>query len=108
MCNFQKARVAYKWQKRAEQIHQETGQDCDQVARQIVREMKADGLVINQDFVAVYGRIDGTRHMCLEMWGKNCKPKNGKPVFKFNGYRIDGTAPGHKMEGIWKGEYGQS
>ena len=100
--------TACEWQDRAEEIHKETGNDCDEVSRWLIKEMQANGLVLGRDFVTVYGRVDGTRHMCVELFGKNSPDKKGRPVFKFNGYRIDGTAPGTRMKGIWKGEYGKS
>jgi len=107
MCNLTNGRIAVMWQNRAEEIHEATGKDCDETTKVIIDEMKADGLVIMKDFVTVYGTIGNQQHMCLELFGSNCKAKNGKPVFKFNGYRIDGTAYSAKLDNMWKGAYNE-
>ena len=83
---------AGRWQKRAKHLYRGGYGDCDKISMKIVEEMKAQGLVVGKDFVAVHGRIDGVRHMYIELWGK---------------YRIDGTSSSY-VSNIWKGEYAKS
>ena len=99
--------TACEWQDRAEEIHKDLGTDCDETSIKVIREMEAQGLQLGVEVVVVYGRIHGEKHMCLEMYGKNSPDKKGRPVYKLNGYRIDGTAYGNRMTHIWKAPYGQ-
>jgi len=108
MCDLKHGRIAAKWQNRAEAYTKEHGTDCDATHIPILKEMQAEGLVLGKDVVVVRGSIGDEKHMCLEMYGSNCKPKNGKPVFEFNGYRIDGTAYSAKFDSMWKGAYNEN
>jgi len=99
---------AGRWQRRVNQLLREKFGDCDEVGMKVIKEMKAKGLVIGKDFVVVRGTcmIDGKAqgHFCIELWGKNCPDKDGKPVFKINGFRV-GTAVRLPMTNMWKGLY---
>ena len=107
MCDFKKARIANKWQRRVNELVKADYGDCDQIGVKVLKEMQAQGLVLGKDMVVVRGTCEGKNHFAIGMYGKNSPDKDGRPVFKINGYRI-GTARGYTMKNVWKGEYGKS
>ncbi len=101
-------RIAAKWQRRCDQMVADGVGDCDVVSPLLMKEMQKDGLVFGRDFVTVRCDIKlpdrMASHMCIEMFGKNCLSKYGRPNYKINGIRV-GTAINKPARQVWKAEY---
>lgn len=98
---------AKEWQRRALQIHKETGGDCDFVTSEVLQEMQKEGLELGKDMVIMRSMYDENAQKKYGILNPTGQKMTRHIAIDMNGFRIDGVSPNLPMEGnhFFKGKY---